>query len=154
MPTSHERWKVFRRFCYDGILSNRLRLYRNVVHRSVIAAKVRPPCHKERSLVQYFDHLSLLSYLLVSSLDGCVSKCSENYGFLFIQLSLSLCQHCFLYTLLYRAMERKMTAGKSLESQTGKRTSSKHIRVQRNFVRVNFMPLAVLIMCNMPSAVP
>ena len=26
MPTSRERWKVSRRFCYDGILSNRLRL--------------------------------------------------------------------------------------------------------------------------------
>ena len=46
-----------------------------------------------------------------------------------------------------------MTAGRSLQSQTGKRTTSKHIKVQRNFVRVNFMLLAVLIMCNMPSAV-
>ncbi|XP_020606059.1 melanopsin-B-like [Orbicella faveolata] len=57
------------------------------------------------------------------------------------------------YILLHRAMKKKMTAGKSLQSQTGKRDNSKHVRVQRNFVRVNFMLLAVLIMCNMPSAV-
>ena len=57
------------------------------------------------------------------------------------------------YVLLHCAMKKKMTAGKSLQSQTGKRTTSKHIRVQRNFVRVNFMLLAVLIVCNMPSAV-
>jgi len=57
------------------------------------------------------------------------------------------------YLLLYCAMKKKITAGKCLESQTGNRTTSKHIRVQRNFVRVNFMFLAVLIMCNIPSAV-
>ena len=50
-------------------------------------------------------------------------------------------------------MKKKMTAGKSLQSQTGNRTTSKHIRVQRNFVQVNFMLLAVLVVCNMPSAV-
>ena len=57
------------------------------------------------------------------------------------------------YALLHCAMKKKMTAGKSLQSQTGERTTSKHIQVQRNFVRVNFMLLAVLIVCSMPSAV-
>ena len=57
------------------------------------------------------------------------------------------------YVLLHCAMKKKMTAGKSLQSQTVKRTTSKHIQVQRNFVRVNFMLLAVLIVCSMPSAV-
>ena len=57
------------------------------------------------------------------------------------------------YILLHCAMKKKMTAGKSLQSQTGERTTSKHIQVQRNFVRVNFMLLAVLIVCSMPSAV-
>ena len=69
----------------------------------------------------------------------------HNYLLIFVTIA--------FYVLLYCAMKKKMTAGKSLESQTGNRTTSKHIRVQRNFVRVNFMLLAVLITCNMPSAV-
>ena len=71
----------------------------------------------------------------------------HNYLLVFIFITIAF------YILLHSVMKKKMTAGKSLESQTGKRTASKHIRVQRNFVRVNFMLLAVLIMCNMPSAV-
>ena len=57
------------------------------------------------------------------------------------------------YLLLHRAMKKKMTAGNSLQSQTGKRDTSNHIRVHRNFVRVNFLLLAVLFTCNSPSAV-
>ena len=69
----------------------------------------------------------------------------HSYLFVFITIA--------FYILLHRAMKKKMTAGTSLQSQTEKRTTSKHMQVQRNFVRVNFMLLAVLIMCNMPSAV-
>ena len=69
----------------------------------------------------------------------------HNYFLVFVTIA--------FYILLHRAMKKKMTAGRSLQSQTGKRDTSKHIRVQRNFVRVNFMLLAVLIICNMPSAV-
>ena len=69
----------------------------------------------------------------------------HNYLFVFITIA--------FYIFLHRAMKKKMTAGKSLQSQTEKRTTSKHMQVQRSFVRVNFMLLAVLIMCNMPSAV-
>ncbi|KAL9960820.1 hypothetical protein ACROYT_G034325 [Oculina patagonica] len=57
------------------------------------------------------------------------------------------------YILLHLAMRKKMAAGKSLEGQSGKREGGKHIQVQRNFVRVNFMLLSVLIVCNMPAAV-
>ena len=57
------------------------------------------------------------------------------------------------YILLHREMKKKITAGKSLQSQTGKRNTSNHIKLERNFVRVNFLLLAVLIACNTPSAV-
>ena len=46
-----------------------------------------------------------------------------------------------------------MAAGKILQSEAGNREGGRHIQVQRNFVLVNFMLLAVLIVCNMPSAV-
>ena len=55
------------------------------------------------------------------------------------------------YILLRRAMKKKMTAGHSLQSQTGKRDTSNHTRVHRNFVRVNFMLLAVLFTCHSPA---
>ena len=74
-----------------------------------------------------------------------VDSIIHNYLLVFITIA--------FYILLHRAMKKKMTAGKSLQSQTGQRDNGKHIRVQRNFVRVNFMLLTVLIMCNMPSAV-
>ena len=66
-----------------------------------------------------------------------VDSIIHNYLFVFITIA--------FYILLHRAMKKKMTAGKSLQSQTGKRDNGKHIRVQRNFVRVNFMLLTVLI---------
>ena len=61
-----------------------------------------------------------------------------------------------VYMLLHCAMKKKMAAGKSLEKKSriaGKRESGKHIQVQRNFVRVNLMLLAVLIVCSTPSTV-
>ena len=57
------------------------------------------------------------------------------------------------YMLLHCAMKKKMAAGKSLQSEAGKQESDKRIHAQRNFFRVNFMLLTVLIVCNMPSAV-
>ncbi len=69
--------------------------------------------------------------------------------------------HCYLfafvniavYILLHLAMRKKTAAGNSLQGQTETQDSGKHIQVQSNFVRVNFMLIAVLIVCNMPSAV-
>ena len=58
-----------------------------------------------------------------------------------------------LYILLHRLMKKKMAAGNSLQGQETSREDSKHTQVQRSFVRVNFMLLAVLIMCAMPPAV-
>ena len=58
-----------------------------------------------------------------------------------------------LYIFLHRLMKKKMAAGNSLQGQATSRESSKHTQVQRNFVRVNFMLLAVLTICAMPPAV-
>ncbi len=58
-----------------------------------------------------------------------------------------------VYILLHLVMRKKMAAGNSLRGQTGTQDSGKHIQVQRNFVRVNFLLLAVLIICSTPSAV-
>ena len=57
------------------------------------------------------------------------------------------------YMLLHCVMRKKMTARKSLQGQTEQAESGKHTQVQRNFVRVNLMLLAVLIVCNTPSTV-
>ena len=53
-----------------------------------------------------------------------------------------------IYILLHRAMKKKMAAGNSLQGNADARE-----KVQRSFVRVNFMLLAVLITCAIPSAV-
>lgn len=59
-----------------------------------------------------------------------------------------------IYILLHRVMKKKMVAGNSLQGKANARgEESKHTQVQRNFVRVNFMLLAVLIMCSMPSTI-
>ena len=80
-----------------------------------------------------------------SNVQNMMDSFLHNYLVVFVTIA--------VYVLLDCAMKKKMTAGRSLQSQTGKTTTSKHIKVQRNFVCVNFMLLAVLIMCNMPSAV-
>ncbi len=49
--------------------------------------------------------------------------------------------------------QKKMAAGNPLRGQTETQDTGKHIQVQRNFVRVNFMLLAVLIVCSMPGVV-
>ena len=46
---------------------------------------------------------TVIQYIVVSSplkygRDGCVFKCSDHDGFLYTQLSLSLCHYCFLYS--------------------------------------------------------
>ena len=69
----------------------------------------------------------------------------HNYILVFITIA--------IYILLHRLMKKKMAAGNSLQGQAKAQESSKHTQVQRNFVRVNFMLLAVLITCAMPSAV-
>ena len=71
----------------------------------------------------------------------------------FIHSYLSVFVTIAFYILLHREMKKKITAGKSLQSQTGKRNTRNHIQLERNFVRVNFLLLAVLIACNTPSAV-
>ena len=53
-----------------------------------------------------------------------------------------------IYILLHCAMKKKMAAGKSLQGNADARE-----KVQRSFVRVNFMLIAVLITCAIPSAV-
>ena len=53
-----------------------------------------------------------------------------------------------IYILLHRVMRKKMAAGNSLQGNADARE-----KVQRSFVRVNFMLLAVLITCSMPTAV-
>ena len=59
-----------------------------------------------------------------------------------------------IYIFLHLAIRKKMAAGSSLQGgQTGTRDGSKHTQVQRNFVRVNFMLLVVLIVCATPSTV-
>ena len=69
----------------------------------------------------------------------------HNYVLIFITI--------VIYILLHRLMKSKMATGMSLQGEAGARERSKHAQVQRNFVRVNFMLLAVLITCSMPSAV-
>ena len=59
-----------------------------------------------------------------------------------------------VYILLHRVMKKKMTAGNSLQGKANARgEDSKHTQVQRNFVRLNFMLLAVLITCSLPSSI-
>ena len=82
-----------------------------------------------------------------------VSPNVQNIMDLFIHSYLSAIVTIAIYILLHLVMKKKMAAGNSLQSQTGTQDSARHIQVQRNFVRVNFTLLAVLIVCNMPSAV-
>ena len=72
---------------------------------------------------------------------------------LFIHGHLAALINVSIYMLLHRAMKKKMLAGKSLQGQTGTLDNGHHSQVQRDFVRVNFMLLTVLIVCNAPSAV-
>ena len=72
---------------------------------------------------------------------------------LFIHSYLMAILNVVFYILLHCVMRKKTAAGKSLQSEAGKQKSGRHIQVQRNFVLVNFMLLAILIVCNMPSAV-
>ena len=79
----------------------------------------------------------------------------------YVQAIMELFIHSYLlpiiniafYMLLHYVMRKKMTARKSLQGQTEKAESGKQTQVQRNFVRVNLMLLAVLIVCNTPSTV-
>lgn len=75
-----------------------------------------------------------------------------------IDLILHYCLMIFItiaiYILLHRVMKKKMTAGNKLQGPVKARgEESKHAQVQRNFLRVNFLLLVVLITCSMPSAV-
>ena len=71
----------------------------------------------------------------------------HNYVLIFITIA--------IYILLHRVMRKKMAAGNSLQGNADAqaRERSKHAQVQRNFVRVNFMLLAVLITCAVPTTV-
>lgn len=72
---------------------------------------------------------------------------------LFIHGYLAAFAIIFIYILLHRAMRKKMVAGKVLQGQTGTKDNGNHFQVQRNFVRVNFMLLAILVTCNLPLTV-
>lgn len=77
-----------------------------------------------------------------------VSPNVQLYIDLFVHSYLSAFVTIAIYILLHLAMRTKMAAGNSLRGQTGTQDSGKHVQV-----RVNFMLLSVLIVCNMPSAV-
>ena len=70
----------------------------------------------------------------------------HNYLMIFITIA--------IYILLHRVMKKKMTAGNKLQGEVHTRGEErKHAQVQRNFVRVNFFLLTVLITCSLPSSV-
>ncbi|KAJ7353804.1 hypothetical protein OS493_032077 [Desmophyllum pertusum] len=72
---------------------------------------------------------------------------------LFLHMYILVLVTIAIYMLLHHTMKKKMAAANSLQGQTGAQDSGKHVQVQRNFVRVNFMLLAVLIVCSAPAAV-
>ena len=51
-----------------------------------------------------------------------------------------------VYIILHYTMKKKMTAGRSLQSEKGR-----HVQVQRNFVRINVVLLIIMIMFFVPS---
>ena len=51
-----------------------------------------------------------------------------------------------VYIILHYTMKKKMTAGRSLQSEEGR-----HIQVQRSFVRINVVLLIIMIMFFVPS---
>ena len=51
-----------------------------------------------------------------------------------------------VYIILHYAMKKKMTAGRSLQSEEGR-----HVQVQRSFVRLNVVLLIIMIMFFVPS---
>ena len=65
-----------------------------------------------------------------SNVQNIMDSFLHNYLVVFVTIA--------FYVLLHCAMKKMMTAGRFLQSQTGKRTTSKHLQVQRKFVRVNF----------------
>ena len=53
-----------------------------------------------------------------------------------------------VYIILHYAMKKKMTAGRSLQSEEGR-----HVQVQRSFVRLNVVLLIIMIMSFLPSVI-
>ena len=51
-----------------------------------------------------------------------------------------------VYIILHYTMKKKMTAGRSLQSEKGR-----HVQVQRSFVRINVVLLIIMIMFFVPS---
>ena len=51
-----------------------------------------------------------------------------------------------IYIILHYTMKKKMTAGRSLQSEEGR-----HVQVQRSFVRINVVLLIIMIMFFVPS---
>ncbi|KAJ7353813.1 hypothetical protein OS493_032086 [Desmophyllum pertusum] len=72
---------------------------------------------------------------------------------LFVHMYLLVLVTIAIYILLHLAMKKKMAAANSLQGRTGAQDNGKHVQVQRNFVRVNFMLIVVLIVCATPAAV-
>ena len=82
-----------------------------------------------------------------------VSREVQSIMELFIHSYLIAILTVVFYILPHCAMRKKTAAAKLLQSEAGKQKIGRHIQVQHNFVLVNFMLLAILIVCNMPSAV-
>ena len=57
------------------------------------------------------------------------------------------------YILLHHAMKRNMATGNSLQNESTSRKESKHIQIQRNFVRLNLVLLIVSTVCFLPSMI-
>ena len=57
------------------------------------------------------------------------------------------------YILLHCTMKKKMATGNALQNESTSRKESRHIQVQRNFVRLNVVLLIVLIVCFVPTMV-
>ena len=53
-----------------------------------------------------------------------------------------------VYIILHYTMKKKMTAGRSLQSEEGR-----HVQVQRSFVRLNVVLLIIMIMSFLPSVI-
>ena len=89
--------KLLLSFLYHGIIDNRLRLYRDAVHRGFVASKVRPLGYQNESPHYCCIHLSLYCSVLLSTLDEGSTKSSGCYRFVSLQLYSGSDHNSFLH---------------------------------------------------------
>ena len=112
---------------------------------------VASPLKYGRMITKKKAFISIVALYLYHTLICCLplmgvpQKTMDAIGLFFYNYAVVLVT-IVVYIILHYTMKKKMTAGRSLQSEEGR-----HVQVQRSFVRINVVLLIIMIMFFVPS---